>query len=92
MIFTSWLDSVRSRLSGKRRRRSLGARASLEKLEDRTLLSVSALFSNGTLAIASVDDNGPDTIEVGADGMGNVHVRANGVTSGPVHDRKSGRY
>ena len=49
-------------------------------MEDRTLLSVSALFSIGTgvLRVSSVDDNGPDSIEIGTDTGGNVQVIANG--------------
>ena len=65
---------------GRPRRRSRqSAGGELERLEDRTLLSVSALFSNGVLQISATDDNGPDSIEVGADGFGNVRVEANGV-------------
>ena len=84
MIFNSWLDSLRQRISrtmvGRPRRRSRqSAGGELERLEDRTLLSVSALFSNGVLQISATDDNGPDSIEVGADGFGNVRVEANGV-------------
>ena len=68
MIFNSWLDSVRQHISrtvlGRHRRRQRPSIGGLEKLEDRTLLSVSALFSNGVLQINSDDDNGPDTIEL----------------------------
>ena len=85
MIFNSWLDSLRQRISrtmvGRPRRRSRqSAGGELERLEDRTLLSVSALFSNanGVLQIRATDDNGPDSIEVSADGFGNVRVEANG--------------
>ena len=82
MFFNSWLDSIRHRISrsvlGHRRRRSRQSIGSLEKLEDRTLLSVSALFSNGVLQIKSADDNGADMIVVGADASGNVQVMANG--------------
>ena len=82
MIFNSWLETVRQRISrtvlGRRRRRSQQVAGNPEKLEDRTLLSVSALFSNGVLRVSSVDDNGPDSIEIGTDTAGNVQVIANG--------------
>ena len=74
MSLTSWVESLRARCSGcansSRRRSALQSRASrrrlgsgepsyvAEQLEDRTLLSVSAILINGTLNVtASGADN-----------------------------------
>ena len=70
MLFSSWLDSVRNRLLFPRRRRSTSLSRIAERLEDRTLLAVSALFLSGELTVTS---DGDDSIRVSALG-GNVLI------------------
>ena len=85
MRFTSWLSSLRrNRRLARRRidsshphRTRLPARA--ESLEDRTLLSVSAVLVDSTLYVVSDAD---DDIAVGANAVGEVEVTVNGVVDG----------
>ena len=80
MFISSWLDSVRSRLHTSkvtRRRRPQSLRRSIEKFEDRTLLTVSAFFFNGELTVQS---DGSDAILIQEDpaNMGFVQVLDDG--------------
>ena len=57
MRLTSWIDSLRHRLSHKatrRRRRTASGQA--ERLEDRTLLSATTLWATGSLISPSDED------------------------------------
>ena len=75
MYFTSWLAAVQVRLSQIKRRRPPRRLVTTERLEDRTLLSVTSLFIDGELSVAS--DAG-DSISISADPAGNVQVQVNG--------------
>ena len=55
MFLTPWLHSLTKRSTHNHRRRSTNVTPVVEKLEDRTLLSVSSVFiqATGTLVIAT---------------------------------------
>ena len=84
MHLTSWLDSVRVRLgyltnrriTRRSLRRPMRPSAVTERLEDRTLLSVTSLWLDGELSVRS--DSG-DTIAIESDSVLEVVVRVNGV-------------
>ncbi len=84
MRFTSWLETLKRglRLAHRRRPRSLAR--SIDRLEDRTLLSVSTLFVNGELRVIADSD---EAVAIGTDSLGNVQVTVNGTvdtTTAPV--------
>ena len=57
MRLTSWIDSLRRKLNNtapRRRRRTASGQA--ERLEDRTLLSATTLWANGSLIMAHAGD------------------------------------
>ncbi|MBM79627.1 MAG: hypothetical protein CMJ78_03410 [Planctomycetaceae bacterium] len=77
-----WLNNVRIRLrsltkKSSRRRITRPALQSIEKFEDRTLLTVSALFFGGNLIISS-DAGGSITLQDDPTIPGNVQVLTNG--------------
>ena len=84
MHLTSWLDSVRVRLgyltnrriTRRSLRRPMRPSAVTERLEDRTLLSVTSLWLDGELSVRS--DSG-DTIAIESNSILEVVVRVNGV-------------
>jgi hypothetical protein len=82
MRLTSWIDGFRTRLlssrrirADKRRARSVPRRS--EKLEDRTLLTVSAFFQSGELTVLS-DDADSILLQEDPTRPGFVEVIANG--------------
>ncbi len=78
MHLSSWLDSVRNRLHVSRRRQSARPFTRIaERLEDRTLLSVNALFVAGELTVLS---NADDSILIHEDpsNTGQVELVVNG--------------
>lgn len=90
MRFLSWLDAVRGRITdreckaGRRREARTPVAGQMERLEERSLLSASALFVNGELNIVS-DSN--ESIEIGATTTGTtrtVEVLINGVVASTV--------
>ena len=87
MRITSWIDSLKSRLRTNRRAfprtRSPGRVAAVERLEDRTLLSVTSLFFNGDLTIIS---DGDDAIVVQEDPLnpGKVEILVGNPVGGSV--------
>ncbi|MCX7422545.1 MAG: hypothetical protein NT013_23785 [Planctomycetia bacterium] len=76
MKLKSWLHSFGRNL---RRTRCNGQPAAIEQMEDRTLLSVAALFVNGELFVSS---DGGDSISIQQNAAGRVEVRANGAILG----------
>ena len=80
MHLTSWLNSVKVRLGSLKTRqlvrRPAPVSALSERLEDRTMLSVTALWLNGELSVRS--DSG-DSIAIETDGNLEVLVRVNGL-------------
>ena len=87
MRITSWIDTLKSRLRTNRRAfqrtRCSGQRAAVERLEDRTLLSVTSLFFNGDLTIIS---DGDDAIVVHEDPLnaGKVEILVGNPVGGTV--------
>lgn len=76
MKLKSWLHSFGR---NARRTRCNGQPAAIEHMEDRTLLSVAALFVNGELFVSS---DGGDSIAIQQNSSGKVEVRANGTVLG----------
>lgn len=76
MKLKSWLHSFGR---NARRTRCNGQPAAIEQMEDRTLLSVAALFVNGELFVNS---DGGDSISIQQNAAGRVEVRANGTVLG----------
>lgn len=75
MVVTNWLSGLSLLFKGRGTRKSRRRRATAvwtERLEDRTLLAVSASFTAGTLSVTSV--GGADTITIGIDGSNHVTV------------------
>ncbi|MBM83322.1 MAG: hypothetical protein CMJ78_22400, partial [Planctomycetaceae bacterium] len=79
MHFKSWLHSVRTRLraSNNRRRSHAEHKSAIERLEDRTLLTVTALFLDGELTVIT---DGLDSVSIqeDPDNPGFVQVVGNG--------------
>ena len=76
MRLTSWIDSLRHRLShsATRRKRRL-AFGQAERLEDRTLLSASTVWANGTLSVSATAG---EAISVSTDSASSVVVTIDG--------------
>ena len=77
MRLTSWIDSLRRKLNNtapRRRRRTASGQA--ERLEDRTLLSATTLWANGSLIITATTG---EAITVTTDSSSNVRVEIDGV-------------
>jgi len=77
MRLTSWIDSLRRKLNNtapRRRRRTASGQA--ERLEDRTLLSATTLWANGSLIITATTG---EAITVTTDSSSNVRVKIDGV-------------
>ncbi|HAA52172.1 MAG TPA: hypothetical protein DCE43_20815 [Planctomycetaceae bacterium] len=76
MRLTSWIDSLRHRLShsATRRKRRI-ASGPAERLEDRTLLSASTVWANGTLSVSATAG---EAISVSTDSTSSVVVSIDG--------------
>ncbi len=82
MLFKSWLQSLGRKHSARPRTtgNTTTTKAAAERLEDRSLLSVAALFVNGELFVSS---DGGDSIAIQQNAMSlRVEVVANGVVLG----------
>src|SRR5262249_15312828 len=85
MLLTPWLSFLKSPFS--RSARSLQKRrvmsSSVERLEDRTLLSFTATFNNGVLAIIDINDVSQAAIVDGTGGILNF-TNITGVPNGSI--------
>jgi Ca2+-binding RTX toxin-like protein len=76
MRLNSWIDSIRHRLSQPTsRRRGRPASAAAERLEDRTLLSATTVWTGSTLIISATAG---EAISITTDSVTNVQVKIDG--------------
>ena len=84
MRFSSWLQSVRSSLKSRGSRRSVQALPQMESLEQRTLLTVTALLLQGNVLSVTSDSNDAITVQANPSDQTKVQVLDDGVAVASV--------